>query len=206
MAPPDTVVACPDCDLLQAIPPLPPRGTARCRRCGRTLAADRPGSLDRTLALAVAASIVFLVANLDPLMGLETAGRETSTTILGGARRRWAEGERITSALVVAFVVVAPAARIGSLLAILLAARRTPVPRWAGTLLRWTEISGRWSMVEVMMLGVLVSLVKIASLATVVPSAGIFAVGALAVLLAALSVSFDPGAVWTRIRWERPEP
>ena len=61
----------------------------------------------------------------------------------------------------------------GFLLAILLSVRRPPAPRWVGTLLRWVEIAGSWSMVEVMMLGILVSLVKIAALARVIPGVGI---------------------------------
>lgn len=195
------IVACPDCDLVQRIPPLPPRGSARCPRCGRPLGADKPGSLDRTLALAVAALILLFLANVEPLMGLSAAGRETSTTILGGARTMWLQGEKVAAVLVALAVVVAPALEICFLLAILLAARRPPAPRWVGTLLRWTEISGVWSMLEVMLLGILVALVKIASLATVEPGIGFFAVGALVFLLAAISATFDPGEVWARVRW-----
>jgi paraquat-inducible protein A len=76
-----------------------------------------------------------------------------------------------------------------------------PAPRWVGTLLRWVEIAGAWSMVEVMMLGILVSLVKIAALAKVAPGAGIFAAGGLIVLLAAMSSSFDVREAWSRVRW-----
>ena len=195
------VVACPDCDLLQRIPSLPPGGTACCPRCGRKLATFRPGSLERTTALAVAAAIAFLLANVEPLMGLSIAGRESSTTIVGGVWQMWVQGERITALLIALFAVVAPALQIGFLLAILLSVRRPPAPRWVGALLRWVEIAGSWSMVEVMLLGVLVSLVKIASLARVVPGVGIFAAGALVLLLAAMSSSFDSRETWSRVRW-----
>ena len=130
------VVACPDCDLLQRIPSLPPGGTACCPRCGRKLATFRPGSLERTTALAVAAAIAFLLANVEPLMGLSIAGRESSTTIVGGVWQMWVQGERITALLIALFAVVAPALQIGFLLAILLSVRRPPAPRWVGALLR----------------------------------------------------------------------
>jgi len=195
------VVACPDCDLLQRIPSLSPGGTACCPRCGRKLATCKPGSLERTTALAVSAAIAFLFANVEPLMGLSIAGRESSTTIVGGVCQMWVQGERITALLIAFFAVIAPALQIGFVLAILLSVRRPPAPRWAGTLLRWVEITGSWSMVEVMMLGVLVSLVKIASLARVIPGIGIFAAGALVLLLAAMSSSFDPREAWSRVRW-----
>jgi len=195
------VVACPDCDLLQRIPSLPPGGTACCPRCGRKLAICKPGSIERTTGLAVAAAIAFLLANVEPLMGLSVSGRESSTTIVGGVWQMWLQGERITALLIALFAVVAPALQIGFLLAILLSVRRPPAPRWVGALLRWVEIAGSWSMVEVMLLGVLVSLVKIASLARVVPGVGIFAAGALVLLLAAMSSSFDSRETWSRVRW-----
>jgi paraquat-inducible protein A len=202
---PADVVACPDCDLLQRIPALPPGGTACCPRCGRKLAACKPGSIERTTALAVAAAIAFLLANLEPLMGLSVAGRESSTTIVGGAWEMWTRGEKIASLLIALFAVIAPALQIGFLLAILLSVRRPPAPRWVGTLLRWVQIAGSWSMVEVMMLGILVSLVKIAALARVVPGVGIFAAGALILLVAAMSSSFDPREAWSRVRWANGE-
>jgi paraquat-inducible protein A len=199
------VVACPDCDLLQRIPALSPGGTACCPRCGHKLATCKPGSLERTMALAVAAAIAFLLTNVEPLMGLSIAGRESSTTIAGGAWQMWEQGEKITSLLIVLFAMIAPALQIVCMLAILLSVRRPPAPHWVGTLLRWVEIAGSWSMVEVMMLGILVSLVKIAALAKVVPGVGIFAAGGLIVLLAAMSSSFDPREAWSRVRWVNGE-
>ncbi len=159
------------------------------------------GAPEPMLALAVAALAVFLLANAEPLMRLSTAGQEVSTTILGGAREMWRQGERTAAALVALFAVAAPFLYISTMLAVLLATRRPPAPRWAGVLLRWAEVSGLWSMVEVMMLGLLVALVKIAHLASVTPRVGLFAVGALVFLLAAMSAGFDPRQAWSRVRW-----
>ena len=206
MAPlPADIVACPDCDLLQRMPPLPPGGTACCARCGLALGSNKPGSLDRSMALSAAALIVFLLANLEPLMRISIGGRTSSATILGGVQAMWQQDEKVTAVLVALFVFVAPALDIVFMLAILLASRRPPAPRWVGAMLRWAELSGVWSMVEVMMLGILVSLVKIASLATVEPGIGIFAVGALVFLLAGMSANFDPREIWPRVRWANGE-
>lgn len=202
---PADIVACPDCDLLQRMPALPPGRTARCARCGLELGTCKPGSLDRSMALSVAALIVYLLANVEPLMGVSIGGRTSSTTILGGVQAMWLQGEKVTSVLVALFIIVAPALDIVFMLAILVASRRPPAPRWVGSLLRWTELSGVWSMVGVMMLGILVSLVKIASLATVEPGIGIFAVGALVFLLAGMSASFEPREIWSRVRWANGE-
>lgn len=200
------VFACPDCDLLQRVPALPRGGSARCPRCGRKVVASKAGSLDRSMALAFAALIVFVIANAEPLMTLSIKGFTSTTTILGGVAEMWRQGEWITSLLVALFAVIAPALEIGFMLAILLAVRRPPAPCWLGTLLRWTRISGLWSMVEVMTLGILVALVKIACFAKVKPGIGIFATSALVVLMTAMAASFDPAEAWSRVRWANGEP
>ncbi|MBE0604528.1 MAG: paraquat-inducible protein A, partial [Deltaproteobacteria bacterium] len=198
-------VACPGCDLLQGIPPLPQGGTARCPRCGRTVAANKAGFLDREMALSLAALIVFVVANVEPLMTLSVGGRESSTTILGGVKEMWLQGEWVASVLIGLFAFAAPALYIVSMLAVLSAARRPPAPRWVGTLLRWTKVSGLWSMIEVMLLGILVALVKIASIAKVEPGIGIFAAAAFIALMTSVSAGFDPAEVWSVVRWANGE-
>jgi len=194
-------IACPDCDLLQRIPPLPPGGKARCGQCGKTLVARHSDSLDRALALTIAAAIAFIVANTAPLMGLSAVGREASTTIIGGAYEMWLQGSEITAVIVAFCAVIAPAGLILFLLTVLIAVRRPPAPRWVGELLRSAHFMQPWSMTEVMMLGILVALFKIAQLATVIPGVGMYAAGLFVVLVAGVLAIFDPHEVWERIDW-----
>ena len=91
-------VACPDCDLLQRIPEIPPGDKACCTRCGHVLARKPRGPSDLPLALAFTAAIVFVIANTMPLMDLSVLGRTASTTVAGGAIEMWREGEQITGA------------------------------------------------------------------------------------------------------------
>ena len=197
----ENIVACPGCDLLQHIPMLPPGGKARCPQCGHLMAANKPDSLERTLAFAVAAAITLIVANTTPLMGISVVGRHVSTTILGGVLEMWLQGQEITALLVAFCAIVAPSVYIGLMLFILLAARRSPAPSWTGFLMRMLDLSQPWGMAEVMMLGILVALIKIAEMATLVIGVGIFAVGALIILIAAMMASFDRDEVWKRLRW-----
>src|SRR5215510_14958140 len=194
-------VACPDCDLLQQLPELSPGGKARCARCGHVLATRPTDPLDRPLALTLAAAIAFIVANTTPLMGLSAVGRHASTTIGEGAYQMWVQGEQITAAIVAFCAVLAPGGYILFMLTVLLAVRRPPAPRWVGEMLRGAHAMRPWSMNEVMLLGILVALIKIAELATVEPGVGMYAVGALVLLFPAIMVTFDPDEIWQRVKW-----
>jgi len=198
--PTQEAVACPACDLLQEVPPLPPAGRAQCARCGETLAVA-PEPVDRALALTIAALVMLVIANTMPLMGLEAAGRSASTTIVGGAQEMWLQGRQLTALAVAFCAVVSPSVYLICMLVLLVALRNPPAPAWAGHLLRWAELMRPWSMNEVMLLGILVALTKIATLAQVMPGIGMYAVGVLIVLLAAISVSFHPDQVWSQVEW-----
>ncbi len=197
----EDIIACPECDLLQRIPALPHGGKALCPRCGCRMASGKTDSIDRTLALGIAAAIVLVIANVEPLMGLSAVGRHASTTILGGIIEMWKQGNEITSILVAFCIIVAPTVHIVFMLVILLAVKRPPAPAWTGRMMQMLMLNKPWAMIEVMMLGILVALVKIADLATVVPGIGMYAVGALIVLVTAMTVSFDQQETWARIRW-----
>ena len=192
-------LACPDCDLLQRIPPLAPGAKARCLRCGYDLAKRSSYTLELPLALTVTAVIVFVIANTSPLLGMSAVGRHASTTIIGGAYEMWSQGQRITGVVVAYCAVIAPAGCLLFMLAVLLAARRFPAPPWVGEVLRWAHHLQVWAMLEVMMLGILVALIKIAELATVSAGIGMYAVAILMMLFPAIMVTFDPREVWRRI-------
>jgi len=196
-----SLIACPNCDLVQRLPELAAGGSARCLRCDRELWRRREDSLNRTLALSLAAAILYVLANSVPMLGLSAVGRQAFTTVLGGAEHLWDNGRGTVAGLVLLTAVLAPALQIGFMLAIVLGARRKRPARWVGTLLRHHGTTCTWSMIEVMLLGVLVALVKIADYATVLPGVALFVLGVFVFLLAGMQASFDPREVWERIEW-----
>jgi paraquat-inducible protein A len=204
-----SLIACLHCDLVQRLPQLAPGAAARCPRCDKELWRRREDSLNRTLALGVAAAVLYLIANTAPMLGLSVAGRSAYTTVFGGAAQLWIDGRKAVAGLVLMTAVIAPALQILFTVTAALAGLRDPVPRWVGTLLRYHPTTLTWSMIEVMMLGVLVALIKIAELATVLPGVAIYALGALIFVLAAMQATFDPREVWDRVTWaaaETPAP
>ncbi|HVN90206.1 MAG TPA: paraquat-inducible protein A [Candidatus Binataceae bacterium] len=198
------LVGCPQCDLLQRVPDASPGEAIRCARCSEELVHHREDALNRTLALAAAATILYLVANTVPMIGLSVVGRGASTTVIGGAQHLWNNGQKVVGALVLFTAVIAPALQIGLTFAISIGARRDPVPKWVGPLLRWSGTAVTWSMIEVMLLGVLVALVKIADYATVIPGTALFTLGGLVVILAAMQISLERRDIWERIEWLDP--
>ena len=194
-------IACPDCDLLQRLPSLALGAKARCPRCGATIATRSADPIGRPLALTFTALIVLVIANTAPLMSLSVVGRYASTTIIGGAYDMWFQGQEVTALIVAFCAVIAPAGYIVFMLTVLLAVRRPPAPQWIGEMLRGAEFMKPWSMSEVMMLGILVALIKIAELASVEAGIGMYAVGALVMLFPAIMVTFDPEEIWKRIEW-----
>jgi paraquat-inducible protein A len=201
MTDPGEIVACPECDLLQHLPALETGTKARCPRCGNTIASRASEPIDVPLALTLAAAVVFIIANTMPLMGLSAVGRHASTTIPGGALEMWRQGEMVTAVIVAFCAIIAPGSYILFMLTTLLAVKRPPAPSWVGELLRWADSMQPWSMNEVMILGILVALIKIAELARVEPGIGMYAVGGLVVLFTAIMITFDPREVWKRIEW-----
>lgn len=199
-------VVCRCCDLLQRLPPLPAGGKARCVRCGQTLALRPADPLDAPLALAIAAAIALAVAYTTPLMSLSVAGREATTTLPGGALAMWNAGNPVTAVVVGFCAVVAPACYVALLLVVLVAVRRPPAPAWVGDAMRWVDRLRPWSMNEVLMLGILVALTKIAQLASVFAGPGLYAMLAVVLLLPAIMSTFDASEVWRRVAWADGTP
>lgn len=200
-----SLVACLDCDLLQRIPEVPPGASVRCLRCDKELWRHKPDSHNRTFALTLAALVLYIIANTVPMLGLHAAGREAFTTVVGGAHQLWLDGQQVVSVLVLFAAVISPALQIGFLLLIVIGCQRERPPAWVGLFLRHLHFTRTWSMIEVMLLGVLVALTKIADYATVILGTALFALFALVVLLAAIQSTFDPREVWQRVQWAEPE-
>jgi paraquat-inducible protein A len=195
------VIACRGCDLLQRVPPLRPGGKARCPRCAEVVAVNPAHPLDTPLALCAAAAVLVIIANVCPLMTLSAAGRTASTTLAGGAYEMWAHGSEVTAVVVAFCVVLAPIVYVMSMLTVMIAVQRAPAPAWVGDFMRLADRLRPWSMNEVLLLGILVALTKIAQLAEVIPGPGLFAVAALVLVIPWIASTFDPHAVWQRMRW-----
>ena len=194
-----SLVACPDCDLLNRLDG-PAAATLLCARCGAVLRRHRPNSIDRTLALVMAALLLFTLANSFPFLAMKSGGFVQETTLLSGVQELWRQGLRLLAALVFCTCVLVPAAQLTGLLTILLPLRlgRRPPPG-AARILRLVQAAAPWGMMEVFMLGILVALVKLGHMATIVPGVSVFSFAALIVVMAAAFSTLDPPLLWARL-------
>ena len=196
----NNLTACPECDLLQSEPQLPPGGLAECARCGARLFRVRPWSLDHTLAYATAAAVLFALANFYPLMGLDAKGIRTSAHLFDTAWQLREHGMTSVAILVLMTVIIVPAMQLMAMLYMLVPLKLGIHPRYLHQAFRIVHHTQPWSIVEVFILGSLVSLVKLTQVATVEPYAGLYCLGAYVGLLAAALGAFEPHELWKRAR------
>jgi paraquat-inducible protein A len=197
------LLACPHCDLLQRDVAVPAYALARCVRCRAVLYRPYDENLDRPLAFTLAAAILFVVANVFPIVGLELRGQETVATLTGTARALFEENMPLLGTVVLFTTVVVPAVQLTAMAYVLLPLRLGHAPRYMPLALRALQAVRPWGMVEVFLLGLLVSVAKLAGMATVVPGTGLWSFGLLLLAIAAAVASFDARAAWSRQRLAR---
>ena len=191
---PDTVV-CPGCDAIYSRAPLHPRDVAHCPRCGTELARHPGQQQARILPLTVACLIMFAIANLFPIVEIELQGLRSQTTLAGAVVALSAEGMSVVALLVLATTILFPFLQLCILAYLLVPLSREHRPVGFALLVRAMQSLRPWGLIEVFLLGVLVAIVKLSSMATVVPGPALWAFVALTVMLTAV-LSFNPGAFW----------
>lgn len=198
----DTYVACHDCDLLHRRQPLTTVGEATCSRCGAVLYRNRRNSLDRTLAMAISGLILFFIANLFPFLTLSFEGQIQETTLITGVLELYRQGMIPLALLVLATGILFPLFELTGLIYLLLPLKFNRIPWGVAPVLRVVRSLQPWGMTEVFLLGILVSIVKLAGMAAVIPGAALFAFLALIFVVAATAASFNPDIVWERLTIE----
>jgi paraquat-inducible protein A len=194
---PGRLIACHECDLLQRARPLARNGVLRCCRCRAELARDRGDSVDRALAFTLAAMVLFIASNAFPMVGLDVNGDLVRTTLIGAVEILYEDGMWPIAALVFATTFLMPLLQMTTMCYLLLPLRLGRKPYRGDLIFRLLHMAQPWGMTEVLILGMLVALVKLAAIASVVPGTALWTFGILMILLAASSSAFDPQYVWS---------
>lgn len=187
------------CELCSKVSPL---STEVCPRCGERLHLRKPHSLQRTWALLFAAAVLYLPANLLPIMTVHGLGGEEGSTILSGVITFWQLKAYPVAIVIFTASVLIPILKIAALGWLCLAAqgRAQASPRGLTLLYYVTELLGRWSMVDVFVVAILICLVQMGALMSITPGPAALSFTGVVVLTMFAAHSFDPRLLWDRTR------
>jgi paraquat-inducible protein A len=170
----------------------------RCPRCHSPVHARRPNSLSTTASLVIAAALLYIPANVLPVMRTHTFFSDEDDTIMSGVISLAQSGSWPVAVLVFFASIVVPLLKLIALGEILIAVSRKSIrePQQRSRLFRIVEFVGRWSMLDVFAMSLLVALVQVQSLATVEVRPAALAFAGVVVLTMLAAQSFDERLLW----------
>ncbi|HUQ77155.1 MAG TPA: paraquat-inducible protein A [Burkholderiales bacterium] len=200
MAPPDSVLACDSCGLAQRVEPLEPGTTAECIRCGSAVVSRPFGTLEVTAALTLAALVLYVPANIYPLLSMNLYGTYTENTVWDGVVSLVNYNQYFIAAVVFLASILIPLIKLLGLLFLVWSVKfgRDRRMRGRSRIYKFIDVIGPWAMLDVFLVAILVALVKMGDLGRIIPGPGLIAFTAMVVLTILASQSFDPKAIWNK--------
>ncbi len=172
-----------------------------CPRCGTRLHLRTPASIQNTVALMAAAAALYIPSHLLPVMTVVELGEVTHNTIIGGMITFWKSGAYPIAIVIFTASILIPLLKILALSWLCAAAsgKVHPLPKTLGKVYWFTELLGRWSMIDIFVVGILVSIVQLGNYMTIVPGPGALAFAGVVMLTMFAAMSFDPRMLWDRL-------
>jgi len=192
-------LVCHHCDLLLREPELAPGAKALCPRCGALLYRSQPHGLQVSLMFALTAAALFCIANGFPIVTISSDGLFNSTTLIGAAERLIRDGIPSIAILVFVTTFLMPALQIAALVYLLLPLYLGYLPPGLNAAFRMVQFVKPWAMIEVFMLGLLVTITKLNAFAAVTPNVALGAFALLMISMTAAAAHFDTHQFWKRI-------
>lgn len=192
-------MACHSCDALHEVSRIKEGDDALCASCGTVLFRNRPQSLARAASYLISSVVFIVLLHCFPIVSMEAAGKHTDLTLIGAARALVHYGDVTLALLFAVFTVIAPLVLIFGMSYVILPlslGRRLP---WAMQVNLWLYRVKEWAMLEVFLLGFIVSLLKLGHIATLHYGIGLWSLVALVVSLAAATSAVDPHELWDRL-------
>jgi paraquat-inducible protein A len=198
----DTLMACHECDLLNHIGELAEGQSALCVRCGTVLYRRKPNSFDRSLALTVTGLVLFVMVNVYPLLEIKSGSLYQATTLMGSVHVLLDTGMWHVGILVFLSAVLFPFLELVCMLYILIPLYLKKRPWKLSRTLAFIQSIKPWGMMEVFMLGILVSVIKLVKMMKVIPGISLYALAILIFILAAVTTAFDFHQAWETLEAE----
>ena len=193
-------IACHDCDLLQTTPKLSVGEVAYCMRCDAVLFTNQKNSVDRSLAFAITGLLFYIIANMFPFLSLKALGFIQEGTLFSTSLSLFTAGMPLLGMLLFLTTIVFPLTTLLGTIYILMQVKRDKFNDYTAPVFRFLRSTDTWGMLEIFMLAVIVSLVKLGDYADVVFGVSLYAFVLLIFSLTLMSHSLNPQDVWTRLR------
>ena len=192
-------LCCHECDEISRIPLPHKPGVYKCPNCGHTLFKYWPGMIEKIYALNLAALFLFIVTNLFPFLTFEILGMSSQATFTTAVQYLYREGDYLLAVALMMTTLIIPAMRILLYLALFAPLYHGIVPRYAIGALKLLETTLPWGMLDVFLVGVLVSIVKLVKMGSIIPGISLWAFAVLIVVMAYAQTLFDPHPLWEKI-------
>lgn len=198
-----SVIVCHACDLAHRLDRIEASARVRCTRCRAELYRTNAARTDTPIAIALAALVLFIIANAYPLVAFKVNATTRMTTLTGAALGLYDQGYATLAVLVTFTAILVPLAQILAFLYVLVPARAGFRSPGAAAVFRMLTALRPWAMSEVFMLGSIVALVKLSAEAEVAPRIALIAYGLLMFTLTALSSAAPTEQFWRWLRADR---
>lgn len=201
----ENITLCPDCDLLikgTTVSNVAHKQVIYCPKCNRSLREYHPNGLLKTLSWVITGLLLFVPANVFPVLIMEILGQQEEGTIWGGVTGLYSEGLQGVAILIFLVVMLVPFVRLVVLLFVLMGTFRSRKNVLARYFFRWYVHLGEWGMVEIYLLGILISVIKLADMATVHAGVGLFCLMGLMMAEVGVSICMDEQTVWEALEGE----
>lgn len=195
-----TARACHECDLLQYIPILKNREVARCQRCKALLKRCHVRSLDRSLAFAITGLILFVVANMFPLISLKALGVSQHGTLLSATLSLFDAEMAFLGMLMLFTTILFPLISLCGTIYILTSIRINHYSHWIAPMFRFLRSTDAWGMLEIFLLALIVAAVKLVDITEVNIGVSLYAFLLLIGTLTTLSLTLNPEDIWDHLR------
>jgi paraquat-inducible protein A len=190
------LILCRTCDLPVEVGTLVPGSRAVCPRCGSKISERKPNSLHRTAAFSLAALVLYVPANIYPILRMEFYGAYSESTVWDGCVKLFQDGMWFIAVIVFLASILIPLFKLIGLFFLVTTAKSMRWQRERTRVYKFIDVIGPWAMLDVFLLAVLVAIVKLEQLATVLPGPGIVAFTCVVILTILASFSFDPRLIW----------
>ncbi len=190
---------CHECDEISRISTPERPGIYKCPKCSTKLYSYRPGMIEKIYAYNIAALILFVLTNYFPFLSFQAAGNSSEANFATSILYLFDEKEWLMGSVILFTIIIAPLARI--LLNIILfgSLYHRFLPPFSTGMIKLLESLQPWGMLDVFLLGILVSIVKLVKMGTIIPGISLWAFMLMVFIIAAAQSIFDPHILWKEI-------